>query len=198
MSWNVAERDNWFDYYAMKVYSEINGYNNWCDLSFLIYIPNVDYVLGQIGYESSIYYKSFVQDVCEQMSFERWMEILSSEYANEFFVERCFDSSCDSQCIVYADSIQWGAYGKANIFITVPVSEVEKLMEELEFGSRFIININERPQLVVSYEGVEELSDYIDEVENDILFESENYMIIRQQAIEKVVEYCVLVPQEEF
>lgn len=194
-----AEKDKWFYYYIKEICSGMESYDKWCEMSGMIYIFDKDYVIGRAGYDSNIYYESLGRSLREEISYDRWLELITAEYTNSFWVERCLDGSLNEQCIIYADSLQWGIYGKANVFIHVPVSEIEQLTEELEPGTRFIISADNKQQLVVSSEGVEELLQNIKDMdEEEVSFDTEEYMVLRKHSSEKKVEYYMLVPQRNF
>jgi len=196
---NRKEQDNWFDYYVKEVRSEAEGYSKWHKMSFVIYMFNTDYVIGKMGYSSSIYYRSLEQSVQKQITYSQWLQLLSAEYVNEFFVERYMDGRSDTKCIIYADSMQWGKSGKINMFISVPVSRIKQLTDGLKPGTVLVISTNGKFQLALSTEGVVEMPQtmYI-YGETEKSFDTEKYMVISRESAEKNVMYYILVPQRDF
>ena len=188
---NRKEKDNWFDYYAQEVRLEAERYSKWRGMSCMMYLFETDYVIGKMGYDSNIYFDSFNQSMRQQISYSQWLELLSSEYSNVFFVEKYMDGRTDSQCILYANTCQWGKSGKINMFISIPVSKIEQLTEELNPGTILAISVNDKLQLAVSSEGVEEIPE-------SFLFDTDDYMVISRQSLERNVEYYMLVPHRHF
>lgn len=187
---NRRQRDNWFDYYVKEVSLEAESYSKWREMSCMIYLFGTDYTVGKVGYGSSIYYGSMPSGVREQIDYSRWLSLLSAEYTDEFLVGKYLDGRSDAECIVYANSLQWGAYGKVNLFISLPVSSIEKLAQSLEPGTILTLESNDVLQLAVSAGGTETLPGEP--------YDTEKYMIISKASSEKQVEYFLLIPKRHF
>ncbi len=77
------------------------------------------------------------------------------------------------------------------MFISIPVSKIEQLTEELNPGTILAISANDKLQLAVSSEGVEEIPE-------SLPFDTDDYMVISRRSSERNVEYYMLVPQRHF
>ena len=190
-------------YHDVKDFVDLSAdYTRWnTQINCLIYFNQIDYVVGEVGSQSSnyynIYYKSWKNNDQSAAGYDQWLNLLRKEYRKDLWVGPFLNGAKEEQCIVYANSIYTRRQHRANVFISVPVTEIERLMENVGADTKLVISIDNSPVLTVSSEGVVESAD-VELSETGAMFETSENMVIRRSSSEKGVEYYMLIPTGDF
>jgi len=194
------EKDVWFYNDVSEVYEQITKYDQWRKRMFgLVYMVGTDYVIGKGGSSSYNYYLSLDRTLQEQIDYVEWKDFLSREYQNEFVVNEYLGNGMDELSIVYANSYYLPRTEKTNIFISVPVSEIEKFVKTLNSDTKLVICSDNEPLLTVSNMGTEEIpleTAYMNG--NAAFFETSEYMVVREESSEANLTYYLMIPQRDF
>lgn len=194
------KKDAWFYDNVSELYEQIEKYDSWRKkVVSLVYMQETDYVIGKGGSDSRSYYSSLNRTWQQQTDYAEWKDFLSEEYQNEFMVNNYWGNDADDVSIVYANSYYWPGTEKTNVFISVSISEIEKLVKSLSLGTKLILCSGDTPLLAVSSEGIEEIPMETSYMEgNDDFWETSEYMVVREESSEAKLAYYLMIPQRDF
>lgn len=193
------EKNAQFYYDVTELMYTIRNYDS--DISGLVYLKELDHVIdGQGTNDSKHRYQGMRMLFPDMMSYDDWLKILSDEYQGNFFFQDKFYYNTSEVCLIYANSVrEYSQYESFNLFVSIPVSILEKLTRSLSDGSRLLIRIGEGDVLALSSTGVDEIPDEFNvNWGNDEPAESERYMEIYRKSKIPGIEYCLLIPKNEF
>ncbi len=171
------------------------------DMSCLIYLKHLDYVIDNSGANESHYlYGGMQVGISDMIAYEDWVEELSGTYRSEFLFGRYLHYGIGENRLVYAQSIDaYSKYEDFNLFVGVPVSLLEELTESLSEGTRLLMGIEGETALALSNQGTEENWEECGSCwGHDKPGETESYMVIHKASGVEGIEYCLLIPKEEF
>lgn len=193
------EKDPQFYYNVAEL---INGMNSYASsMSCMVYLKELDYGISNGGAnDSAPLYNGKRVAFPDIVSYEDWLNILSGDYRNNIFFAKCLYYGNTRDCLIYADSINdFAQYEPFNLFVCLPISELEKLTRLLPDGSLFSIGIEAESILTLSNQGMEE-----NPAEPECGWdgqrtdETDRYMEIHKVSGIKGVEYCLMIPKDEF
>ena len=171
------------------------------DMSCLIYLKHLDYVIDNSGANESHYlYGGMRVGISDMIAYEDWVEELSGTYRGEFLFGRYLHYGTGEDRLVYAQSIDaYSRYEEFNLFVGVPVSLLEELTKSLPEGTRLLMGIEGETALALSSQGTEENWEECASCwGHDRTEETEAYMVIHKASGVEGIEYCLLIPKEEF
>ncbi len=171
------------------------------DMSCLIYLKHLDYVIDNSGANESHYlYGGMRVGILDMIAYEDWVEELSGTYRGEFLFGRYLHYGTGEDRLVYAQSIDaYSRYEEFNLFVGVPVSLLEELTKSLPEGTRLLMGIEGETALALSSQGTEENWEECASCwGHDRTEETEAYMVIHKASGVEGIEYCLLIPKEEF
>ncbi len=171
------------------------------DMSCLIYLKHLDYVIDNSGANESHYlYGGMRVGISDMIAYEDWVEELSGTYRGEFLFGRYLHYGTGEDRLVYAQSIDaYSRYEEFNLFVGVPVSLLEELTKSLSEGTRLLMGIEGETALALSSQGTEENWEECASCwGHDRPEETEAYMVIHKASGVEGIEYCLLIPKEEF
>lgn len=195
---------------AYKVYKFIQhmqAYDaNNSELSYWLYMEDKNFVVSNRGSTSikSLYYEQkLISDSVPE--YEEWKAFLGSTFVDEFFIYDGFYGNRNEKCFVYANSF-YDCDEKVNIFICIPITVMEELVESLPSDSLLVVHIdNERESLteqymVLSSVGLVKLPEGVDDLTilKQSSFTTSEYMGISVQSALGNATFSLLVPQELF
>lgn len=171
------------------------------DMSCMIYLKHLDYVIGNNGANESFYlYGGMRVESPDIIGYDDWLAELSGTYRNDFLLRRYLHYGTGEIRLVYAQSVEeYSQYEAFNLFVGVPVSELEELTKSLSEGARLLVGIDGETVLALSDHGMEEISGETFSCWGDgNPTETEAYMVIHKASCVEGIEYCLLIPKEEF
>ncbi len=171
------------------------------DMSCLIYLKHLDYVIDNSGANESHYlYGGMRVGISDMIAYEDWVEELSGTYRGEFLFGRYLHYGTGEDRLVYAQSIDaYSRYEEFNLFVGVPVSLLEELTKSLSEGTRLLMGIEGETALALSSQGTEENWEECASCwGHDRPEETEAYMVIHKASGVEGIEYCLLIPKEAF
>lgn len=171
------------------------------DMSCLIYLKHLDYVIDNSGENESHYlYGGMRVGISDMIAYEDWVEELSGTYRGEFLFGRYLHYGTGEDRLVYAQSIDaYSRYEEFNLFVGVPVSLLEELTKSLSEGTRLLMGIEGETALALSSQGTEENWEECASCwGHDRPEETEAYMVIHKASGVEGIEYCLLIPKEAF
>lgn len=119
--------------YVRSIWEAIKGYidSSTSEVNILIYYPERDYIIaGQTANDFDAFY-TMQRSFGTELSADEWRELLSGEYNGvSYFFSRELRGESHENCIVLANSMRYYSR-RANLFITIPLDEVQKLMDGL-------------------------------------------------------------------
>ena len=177
------EKNAQFYYDVTELMYTIRNYDS--DISGLVYLKELDHVIdGQGTNDSKHRYQGMRMLFPDMMAYDDWLKILSDEYQGNFFFQDKFYYNTSEVCLIYANSVrEYSQYESFNLFVSIPVSILEKLTRSLSDGSRLLIRIGEGDVLALSSTGVDEIPDDFNvNWGNDEPAESERYMEIYRKS----------------
>lgn len=138
--------------------------------------------------------------ISDMIAYEDWVEELSGTYRGEFLFGRYLHYGTGEDRLVYAQSIDaYSRYEEFNLFVGVPVSLLEELTKSLPEGTRLLMGIEGETALALSSQGTEENWEECASCwGHDRPEETEAYMVIHKASGVEGIEYCLLIPKEEF
>ena len=193
------KKDAQFYYDVAALSATIRKYDQ--EMSFTIYLRELDYVIGNAGANESVYYYNGMKLPFSDVAlYEEWMEALSGEYMDDFFLGRYFHHRTDKTCLVYGNSVnRYAQYEAFNLFLGIPVSALEELTRSLSDGSVLLVGINGETALALSNQGISNVPDGQEPVWGvSSLTETREYMELRKGSFRSDVEYCLMIPKDEF
>nr|WP_296439104.1 helix-turn-helix domain-containing protein [uncultured Acetatifactor sp.] len=171
------------------------------DMSCLIYLKHLDYVIDKTGANESHYlYGGMRVGISDMIGYEEWMEELSGTYGGSFLFGRYLHYGTGENHLVYARSISnYSQYEDFNLFMGVPVSLLEKLTKSMSEGTRLLMGIDGETALTLSSQGAEEaLEESLSLWGREGFEETRRYIVLRKASGIEGIEYCLLIPQGEF
>ena len=119
--------------YVRNIWEAIKGYidSSTSKVNILIYYPERDYIIaGQTANDFDAFY-TMQRTFGTELSADEWRELLSGEYNGvSYFFSRELRGESHENCIVLANSMRYYSR-RANLFITIPLDEVQSLMDGL-------------------------------------------------------------------
>ncbi len=143
--------DQSFYYGAYEFINDMENYRKYNpDILCFIYFEEKDYALDLKGggrsedlYDSMEYSRRF-----KEIPYENWKQTIGEYYNNQFIVTDEIYRDTSEECLVYADTIELYKYSKASVFVGIPVSKIEGLLQE---GSgKFILSADGQDILCIS------------------------------------------------
>lgn len=114
------------------------------DLNFLIYFKKNQYIIAEstAADQNNLFYMQKTLGMDTPM--EDWYKTLSARYSNSYFISA--DSSVGSiePSLVYGTTVR-GSYEDINIFISIPLSQIQKLANTLENRILAITDLDGNP-----------------------------------------------------
>lgn len=205
---NAKELNAEFRFDAYKLKNELSYYCSSNEkLACWMYLEDQDYIVCSGGANDSLnIYNAQKLSNSAIPEFEEWKRFLSGDYANEFLFYDGLYSGTAVKNLVYANSLQ-GEVGKVNVFVTISISAIKDMIEELseEFFLTIYMNdsiqdAEERVLVLNSAESVYlpqgiSVEDIKKERGN---FETADYTGISILSDNGKVTYFLLIPQEIF
>lgn len=164
-------------------------------------LDNLDYVINSSGANESYYmYGGMRVGIPDMIGYEEWVEALSGAYRGNFLFSRYFHYGTGENRLVYAQSIDnYSQYEDFTLFLGIPVSKLEELTKSLSEDAKLLMGIDGETALVLSNQGVEEaLEESFSDWGHDSSGETRRHMVIHKASGEEGIEYCLLIPKEEF
>ena len=129
------EKNAQFYYDVTELMYTIRNYDS--DISGLVYLKELDHVIdGQGTNDSKHRYQGMRMLFPDMMSYDDWLKILSDEYQGNFFFQDKFNYNTSEVCLIYANSVrEYSQYESFNLFVSIPVSILEKLLKKLRMES---------------------------------------------------------------
>lgn len=171
------------------------------DIYCLIYLKHLDYVIGnEIANESSYLYGGMRAKIPDMIPYTDWLGELSGTYRNDFLFGRFLHYGEGENQIVYAQSVDaYSQYEAFNLFVGMPAARLEELTEALSEGVRLLVRIEGETALTLSNQGTEENSrENFSEWNQSGAGETERYMVLHKASRMPGVEYCLMIPKDEF
>lgn len=193
------EKNAQFYYDVTELMYTIRNYDS--DISGLVYLKKLDYVIdGQGTNDSKHRYHGMRLLFPDMMEYDEWLKILSAEYQGNFFFQREFYYNTSEVCLIYANSVrEYSQYESYNVFVSIPVSVMEKLTRSLSDGSRLLIRIGDSDVLALSNSGIDEIPEgFSFNRSNGETSDTDIYMEIYKKSEIPGIEYCLLIPENEF
>ena len=193
------KKDAQFYYDAAQVSLQMSSFDP--NISCMVYLKKLDYVLSNgVANESANFYNGMCHAFPQMIGYDEWFKMLNGEYRNKFFIAEYLNYKAEDACLIYADSVdEWMQYESFNIFIGIPVSALEELTRSLSDGSRLLMRIDGETALILTNYGMQEISGEEDLEESSDLLDTERYMEISKTSSEvKNIEYCIMMPKDEF
>ena len=90
---------------------------------YLLYLKEKDHVLWNgVSSTSEVCYNAKNFPNITLPDYEEWMQLLSRQYDNDFFVTSYLNYNSTSPCLVYADTVAYKGYEPVNTFFYIPIS----------------------------------------------------------------------------
>lgn len=174
------EVDKFFYYGAAKFINEMNNYRKYNpDILCFIFFTGKDYALDLTGggwsadvYDSMKYSRRF-----KEINYEEWKLKIGEFYNNEFIVTDVIYRETSEKCLVYADTIDLYKHSKVNVFVGIPISKIEELIQE--DSGMFVLESDGQDILCIS------------EVD-------EQYVCLKKESSVPNVTYKMLINSNEF
>lgn len=188
------KKDAQFYYDVAELVKVMSSYAS--DMSCVVYLKGQDYVISSGGANGSApLYNGKRVAFPGIVSYDDWMEVLSGEYRNDFFLGKSLYYGNTKNCLVYADSVNdYLQYESFNIFICIPVSSLEELTKFLPDGSVLQIGVGEETVLSLSSQGMEPECGW----DGAAVAETDCYMEICKSSEIGRTKYCLMIPKNEF
>ena len=193
------KKDAQFYYDVAQVSFPLGGFDS--NMSCMVYLKKLDYIFSNGGANDSRNIYSGMHIAYPQMTgYEEWLGMLNGEYQNDFFVARYLNYKTDEECLIYADSVgEQMQYEAFNIFVGIPVSTLEELTSSLSDDSRLLIKRNGKMELILTNLDMQEIPVEEEGMAGPESMETERYMEISKPSSRvKDIEYCVMIPKDEF
>ncbi len=190
------KKDAQFYYDIAKVNFPTSSFDS--NILCIVYLKKLDYVFSNGGSNDSVNLYNGMHLVFPQMvGYEEWLEMLKGEYQNEFFVAKHMNYKMDQVYLVYADSVgEQMQYEAFNIFIGIPISTLEEMTRSLSEGSRLLLRINGETALTLTNHGMQEAP--VGDNPTEFTDLTEKYMEITKISGIRNIEYCIMIPKDEF
>ena len=200
--WKVIgsrKKDASFYYNVEELRRIINIYDP--DISALIYLKGLDYVIGnEVASDTKGMHSGMDILFSDTMEYDVWLELLSEEYKSRFLFQRGLCYGTSEVCLVYANSMEEYRGGEPfSLFVSIPVSVLEGLTETMSDGARLLVRVGEEDVLVLSNQGVEaETEGLTFSRSGEMQTETGAYMEIYKSSGISGAEYCLLIPEDVF
>ena len=200
-SW-ISHSEKNTEYYtdAYRVMTQISGYVKYSsDISCLLYMVDENYIIQNATANNALHlYNVFRDSYKEFPEYEEWIELLSGYYNNEFIFERYVNNNTNEKCLVYADSLALDSNKLVNIFVSVPLKEIETLTASLDSNALLVISSGDTAEVIGGDESIlsPELKKMI--LSEEAAFETEEYMGTVKKSIYKDFSYCLLSDKKDF
>lgn len=170
------------------------------NISNIIYVKEKDYMVwNELANFSETCYaaKNLVEG--DMLEGEQWKKLLSGEYEEEFFVTPYLSYVYSTPCLVYADTVTYRGLEPANIFSFISVAEIEALTSSLGEGITLLIYSGNEVVLALSNKGT--LNNTVNAPalsDEKQMLETDTYVGMQRDSSHDGVEYCILIPKQEF
>lgn len=203
-----TQKDAKFYYDASRLVQQINANLKYSGLkNCLIYSATEDYIIG--SGEQNGAQKAFANETKRVWDFlkmqydnlpeyEDWVGRLKADYRGEILLERNLDISTDQECLIYANRLTLNGDKRINVFISVPLERITKLVEALEAKTYLIIICNDSMK-VINDDGTisePEIGAYI--CAGQSTFDTGQFMGLMRSSSHKGVAYCLLMDQSNY
>lgn len=194
---------------AREYHKQLNAYSNGNDkLSYWLYLEEQDYLItsSTTGNNKTLYerQKTFSTDFPQQ---EEWQEFLKGNYVNEYLISNNLFLNKVEDSLIFANTYSYFGERKANIFVTIPISYIQKLTRTLTEGSLFLVYFTNEDKgtgeqfLVMNSQGFIELPQTLDisrMTAGNGLFEIGDYIALSEPSDNSGVSYFLLIPKDTF
>ncbi len=193
------KKDPQFYYDVAELVNVMSSYSS--DMSCVIYLKEQDYVISSRGAnDSAPLYNGKKVAFPDIMTYDAWMEVLSGEYQNDFFLGEGLYYGNTKSCLVYADSVNdYLQYEPFNLFVCIPVSSLEELTRLLPEGSVLLVGVEGKTVLSLSNQGMEEARMEPERGwDGGAAAETDLYMEICKSSKIGKTQYCLMIPKNKF
>jgi len=194
------EMDYLFYYGASDAISELSSYIRYNPGMFCyIYFLEKNYILdNKGGARSDMFYDSIeCSDRRGGVEFEEWKQVMTEYYVREVIVTNIISRSTSEKCLIYADTIEHHSGQSINVFVGIPISKIEGLVQEE--GYKVIISIDGCDMLLVQsaenllLENLEYISD------REVVCEGEKYVCLEKtSSFAPNISFKLLINDKEF
>lgn len=181
-----------FFYGAGKMHQSLKNYKSYNnDIELWACILDQDYIVSPATANYSKYvYNSIKYAHHAQCDYPTWHSQLQDSYQDKFFLSRNLNSAAKGMCLTYANTIA-GNSGSWNLFVSVPVSTLEKLSSKLSTGTVFCLLKDGKPLLSFNKNGL--ITDAASSQKDD-----GKYITLHQKASVSHYTYSLRVPGSTF
>ncbi len=149
--------NNYFYYDVLQVYEAMDIYssNSVTEMHCMISLEELDYVISdQTTNKSSLYYNSLQQYHPDMPEYETWKSMLQATYTNQYLIAKD-PLSGEEYSLIFANTFGSELCGNINIFVCMPLTEINKLVEYLPSEVYLVLNIEGMPQTIFNRDGFE-------------------------------------------
>lgn len=185
--------DSRFFNVAALFHKNLANYRNGIDdMSCMIYLDKEDYLITDFNTSSTErYYVAQKYSFDNVLDYDTWKERLSDDYKDKYLVVQGLVHCADEKSLVYANTVNSMQNGEHNFFVSVPISIIEKITENLLPGTWLIVEIEE--EKAVFYDGrltdiPEESSKYISRIVPSEISGISYRMLLPEQSLNAGIE----------
>lgn len=194
------EKSAEFHYDASELRKQINNYLKYSgNVDCLVYKSDESYVVGK-GFADDMRHKYTALQLVfsDFVPYETWKEQLDGEYRNEIIFGSGFHSGTEKRCMVLANTITVKSEEPVNVFISVPLADIEEMVEGLETSAYLVMSYGNTVEII---NGTDEmLTPQVQEAiaSGKQIFSTKEYVVLNLSSAHKNLTYSILIKQSDF
>lgn len=125
------------------------------NIDCMIYFEEKDFIITKsAANNANTYYNTIKKEYSEMVDYLEWNNIISKQYFSEVFLGKYINYQTSEECLIYANTIPNSTRGRVNVFICIPISEIEKFTNSFPEDMFLLVTNQEDIVFALNNEGL--------------------------------------------